>query len=70
MMDKLQTHYRQVADEEYPECEGCKRLGERIDKLTGIVRFGIGALRAAGMLTGISVDKTIEAMEEDLREEE
>ena len=69
-MDKLQAHYRQIADEEYPECEGCKKLRERIDKLTGIVRFGIGALRAAGMLTGISVDKTIEAMEEDLREEE
>ena len=25
-MDKLQAHYRQIADEEYPECEGCKRL--------------------------------------------
>ena len=25
-MDKLQAHYRQIADEEYPECEGCKKL--------------------------------------------
>ena len=25
-MDKLHAHYQQIADEEYPECEGCKKL--------------------------------------------
>ena len=30
---ELQKYYRQIADEEYPECEECKRLREA---LTGI----------------------------------
>ena len=36
-MDKLQAHYQQIADEEYPECEGCKKLRAALEKIAKLV---------------------------------
>ena len=35
---ELQKYYRQIADEEYPECEECKRLREENNDLKFILK--------------------------------
>ena len=62
-MDKLQAHYRQIADEEYPECEGCKRLWAALNSL--LARLDGARAESIG---GIDTHRSARYSQKEIRE--